>query len=124
MNKCVAIIGWRAWNNWEAFEQTILNWIGEYGKPEMIVTGDATGVDSMARRFAKEYQIELRVHVADWSTGDSAGPARNRLIVRDCTHMIAFCHHDPSSGKLSPGTKSATTLAEKANKPMTKVNID
>lgn len=56
-----------------------------------IVSGGATGVDSLAELFAKKHDIPLVVHAADWRRfGRRAGPMRNKNIIRDIDILLAF----------------------------------
>lgn len=56
-----------------------------------IVSGGGAGADTLAERLAKEYSLPIIIHHAKWGVyGDSAGPKRNSLIVRDSDEIIAF----------------------------------
>ena len=50
--------------------------------PLLLVHGDATGTDRLARRWAKEEGVDQVVFPANWVGRDkSAGPYRNRLML-------------------------------------------
>lgn len=68
--------------------------------------------------FAKEQKIKLIIHLPKWTKyGYAAGPIRNKLIVHDCTHMIAFIHEN------SVSTIDFCQYALKQNIPVTRVYI-
>lgn len=63
-------------SNDELFE--ILDNLGLLYKITEIVSGCATGIDSNAIAFAKQYKLKLKRFPADWSKfGNSAGHRRN-----------------------------------------------
>lgn len=107
----LAIVGSRYHNDYETFRQHILDWIDINGRPDVIISGGAEGLDSLARKFANEEKITLIEHLPDWKRyGKRAGPIRNQLIVNDATYMIAF----PLDG---PGTKDSINKMIEAKKP-------
>ena len=80
-------------------------------KPKMIITGDADGIDKLARNFAIRNNINLKVFKPDYSKfGKSAPIIRNISIVNSCDELIAFW-----DGK-SRGTMHAVRIANKKNK--------
>ena len=48
------------------FNKKVRSTILKYS-PENIITGDAPGTNKMAREYAKENEIELKVHYANWN---------------------------------------------------------
>ena len=105
----LAIVGSRSFTDAAAFEAIIDAWIAAHGVPDTIVTGDATGVDAMARAYATEHGLALSVHKAQWNVAErAAGPLRNAEIVRECTAMLAL----PSN--TGRGTQNAIKQALKA----------
>jgi hypothetical protein len=113
-------------NEREKVERVIDAWVEKYGRPDRIVTGDAEGADAIAAAYARRNSIPCTVHVADWDAyGLSAGPKRNKLIVEDCTHMLAFPLVDPPvvgrsrgarGAHASKGTRGSIRLALAANR--------
>lgn len=80
--------------------------MNKYNDITEIISGGASGVDSMAIKYANENNIKLTVFYADWKTyGKSAGPIRNRK-------MAEYCKKSPNSRLIafwdmkSPGTKN------------------
>lgn len=111
MDNKLAIVGSRTMKDEDLFQVAVDKWIGIYGVPIAIVTGDAKGADRLARQYAKANLIELIVKEADWSQfGKAAGPMRNQQIVDECTHMLAF----PASK--SAGTRDSMRKAQASGK--------
>lgn len=112
----LAVVGCRWFLDQEVFnagmrDALLLPW-------ETIVTGDATGVDAMARDMEGIRDLKVIVFRADWEkNGRAAGPIRNREIVEACNQMLAYW-----DGK-SPGTKDAITQCVQAGKKVTIIPI-
>lgn len=114
----LAIVGSRHFDEGDDFEKHVREWIATHGIPIEIVTGDASGADALAAKFAKDNAIPLRVFAADWNKyGSSAGPIRNTQIVAACTHVLAF----PNA--TSRGTQDTIKKAKVANKHVTEHKI-
>lgn len=48
-----------------------------------IVSGHASGADTLGEKFAKAYNYPLKIFPADWNTyGKAAGPIRNEQMVK------------------------------------------
>jgi hypothetical protein len=108
----LAVIGSRTFTDYELLHKVILtnykiNDISE------IISGGAIGADTLAECFAKQYSIKLTVLKPDWKKhGRCAGLLRNKDIINEATHVIAFW-----DGK-SHGTKNSIDIANKLNKPI------
>ena len=79
-------------------------------KPEIIVivSGHASGADTLGERYAQERGYETEVYPADWKTnGRAAGPIRNAQMATVADALIAFW-----DGK-SRGTKNMIDTATK-----------
>ena len=79
-------------------------------KPEIIVivSGHASGADTLGERYAQERGYETEVYPADWKTnGRAAGPIRNAQMAAVADALIAFW-----DGK-SRGTKNMIDTATK-----------
>lgn len=73
-----------------------------------VVSGMATGVDTLATRYAAAADVPLAEFPADWAThGRAAGPIRNRQMAEYADALIAVWN-----GK-SPGTKNMIEQATK-----------
>jgi hypothetical protein len=62
-----------------------------YQEGDKLVSGGCPrGGDRFCEVFAKEYDIPIRIHYADWDKyGKSAGYIRNTYIARDADILIA-----------------------------------
>ena len=81
-------------------------------KPEniVIVSGHASGADTLGERYAQERGYELKTFPADWkANGRAAGPIRNAKMASVAHTLIAFWN-----GK-SRGTKNMIDTAKKHN---------
>ncbi len=75
---------------------------------DVVVSGGATGVDTLGEQYADESGIPLTVFRADWHThGRAAGPIRNRKMAENADALIAIW-----DGK-SRGTKNMIETATK-----------
>jgi len=78
-----------------------------------IVSGGASGADSLAKRYAKEFLCDYVEFLPDWTThGRAAGFIRNQLIVDAATHLLAFWDGQ------SKGTTHSIALAKKKGIPV------
>lgn len=103
----LAIVGTRTFNDYDLMKSKLSDLTGI----ELIISGGAEGADTLARRYAKEYNIEIIEFLPNWQEhGKAAGPIRNEFIVKACTHIVLFW-----DGK-SPGTRSSLELAKKHRK--------
>lgn len=109
-----AIVGTRTFNDYVK----LCNTIGHITDIDYIVSGGATGTDTLAERYSKEHNIPITIIRPEWSRyGKSAGPIRNRLIVERSDVIIAFWDNK------SKGTKSTIDLCKELNKPYYVVEI-
>lgn len=119
MEKIVGICGTRDYDNYEYFEKIINNWITKYGKIDKIVSGGATGIDSLAEKYAIIHKIPIIIHRAEWEKyNKKAGPIRNTKIVNDSTHLIAC----PSINSI--GTYDTINKAKKKGIPIDIYTVD
>ena len=57
----------------------------------IIVSGHASGADSLGERFAQEHGLQIELHPADWAKhGRAAGPIRNKEMASVADALIAF----------------------------------
>ena len=76
-----------------------------------ILSGHCSGVDTMAEEYAKQHNLTLEIHPAQWQKfGRAAGPIRNREMVERADFVITFWDGQ------SKGTKSLIELAKKNRK--------
>lgn len=115
----LAIVGYRNFNDYDKFCKMInyiqLKFPEKMEKVVGIVSGEAPGVDQLAKRWAAEKNLLYEGFPADWSLGKRAGPIRNRKIVDKMDFMIALPKVEPD-GSYSKGTKNSIELAKKSKK--------
>lgn len=104
----LAIVGSRKFTNYELLDETL----STLEEPiTEIISGGASGADALAEQWAKEKDIPITVHKAEWAKyGRAAGPKRNKKIIEACDVCVAFWDGQ------SKGTKDSITLSKKAGK--------
>ncbi len=113
----LAIVGSRDFTDYKLLtkvvNETLQEWNIKYSELIHIVSGGAKGADALAAKFAAQHDIPLREYLPDWDAhGKAAGPIRNKAIIADATHVIAF---PSTTGK---GTQNSISLAKKAALPL------
>lgn len=102
----LAIVGCRYYKDYEQFAAHDEK-VARDDTVTEIVSGGASGADTLAERYAKENNIPLTVFPADWKThGREAGPMRNRQIVQHADRVLAFWDG------VSAGTRSTIGIAK------------
>lgn len=84
-----------------------------------LIQGGAPGLDTLARRSAKDYpkQIDVRTFRAKWKRyGKKAGPIRNQRMLDEGQPKIVFAFHD--NLEESKGTKDMIERAANAGIPV------
>ena len=106
----VAVIGSRVFEGLYLTEDYLDGEIRKY--PDLtIISGGASGVDSIAKQYAVKKGFNYREINANWSTyGRAAGPIRNKLIVELADTIYAFWDEK------SKGTWSTIQLAKRLGK--------
>lgn len=81
-------------------------------QPEVVIVGDcSTGVDALTRQWCRVFGVRCEVLTADWAKfGKSAGPRRNRRLVRKAKEEGAFLLAFPRGG---PGTRDCIAQAKR-----------
>lgn len=83
-----------------------------------IISGGASGADSLGERYAREHHLQLIVVPALWSLGNKAGPIRNAWMAEIATHCVVFWN-----GR-SPGTRSMIQIAKAKGLPLRVVRYE
>lgn len=84
----------------------------DYTQIGTVVSGGASGVDTLAEMWAKRHKLEFIAFPARWDKfGKRAGILRNKDMVEFCDKLISFW-----DGK-SHGTKHAIDYAIEINRP-------
>lgn len=111
INPCKVIVaGGRDFNDYDKLEDCLNEVLLKYDEFDemfifkenyIIVSGKATGADTLGEKYAKENNLPIREFAADWKThGKAAGPMRNKQMAEYAD--ICICFWD---GK-SKGTKN------------------
>jgi hypothetical protein len=113
----LAIVGSRDFNNYDVVK-AIINSFRKKNQVDMIVSGGALGVDTLAYRYAVEYGITFVCHPPKPEDGYPAKFFRRNLrIVEQSEYVIAF-----PKGK-STGTRHSISLAKRLKKGLKIVEI-
>ena len=85
---------------------------------DVIVSGGAKGVDSLAAEAALAGGLPVTVFVPDYEKYGRAAPhVRNRKIVENCDRLVAFWDG------MSRGTASTIALARRQGKPVSVIEV-
>ncbi len=105
----IIIAGCRDFNNYELLKERCDYLLQNQKKEDIvIISGHASGADTLGERYAKERGLKLETYPADWRThGKAAGPIRNAQMASVSDALIAFW-----DGK-SRGTKNMIDTATK-----------
>lgn len=79
-----------------------------------VVHGAASGVDTLAKRWARENGIPSKPFPADWNSyGKAAGPIRNNLMAKYGEALLALQYNTEivSEGKRGQGTQNMIEIA-------------
>lgn len=105
------IAGTRTFNDYDTFKSVV--WLalrGNKWKPGAILSGGASGPDSLGERWGKEFGVTVERYPADWyAHGKKAGPMRNQVMVEKADALLVFW-----DGK-SKGTRDIISRAQKAD---------
>lgn len=86
--RTIGVVGSRAFKNYAQIERVLKEQL-VYG--DVLVSGGAVGVDSMAQRYAKENGLEITIIYPDYGNfGKGATFARNKLISERSDLVFAF----------------------------------
>lgn len=105
----VLVCGGRKFSNAALLNRTLDNL---WPKPTVIIHGGCTGADLIAAHWSRKNGIPCAAYAADWKVGNSAGPKRNAMMLKDGKPdlVIAF----PTKGAKNAGTQNMCLQAENA----------
>lgn len=116
----LAIVGYRYFTDYETFTQIVNEYMIDY-EVTTIISGGAEGVDTMAKKYADEYEYNYIEFPAEWTKyGTKAGPIRNTQIVQNCDRVLALTSVN-SRGTFDTIKKAKKLLGEEM---VTVINID
>jgi cysteine synthase len=102
------VCGGRYFDDEKLLDQKLFWVIENFGKPSRIVTGAASGADTLAIRWAKKFNIENVNYPAEWRKyGKAAGPFRNSEMLR---------REQPEVVLAMPGGRGTLDMVRKAEK--------
>ena len=111
----IAVIGSRNFTDQVVLENE-LNVIKD--KVELVISGGASGADTLAEKWAFDNNIPIEVIKPDWKTyGRAAGVVRNKKIIESCDYCYAFWD------KKSKGTRFSINYCKKVYKPIKIINF-
>lgn len=100
----IAIVGSRKYQDLEK----VIDYVKNLPEGTVIVSGGASGVDTVAENAARARGLGVISIKPDWKTyGKAAGPIRNQEIVNQSDKLIAFWDGE------SRGTQSSIRFAQK-----------
>lgn len=110
------VAGPRDYNDKAVITDALVDAIIDFS-PVLIISGDATGVDSIVADMCSRVGRPYQMFRAEWNKyGKSAGPIRNVEMARNGTHLLAFYNG-------SPGTSNMIYFAEKFHLKIRKIDI-
>ena len=104
----IAIVGSRDYGDMTR----VIDFVRSLDKLDVVVSGGARGVDTVAARTAQLCGLTVVEYPADWSLGRHAGFVRNTQIVENCDRVVAFWDG------VSHGTRDTIMRARKAGIPV------
>lgn len=78
-------------------------------KPDVIISGGCSGVDSLGERWARQNAIPIEVYPYDRTMGKRGGPIRNELMATKASHCVVLWKGE------SKGSKNMLQTAHKHN---------
>lgn len=118
LGKVLLVAGAREFNCYLSFKSVMTAVEREIGIPTKIISGGATGVDTMAKTYALEKSIAFEEYPADWKQyGKKAGPLRNSKMIKLADVVVAL----PSPNSI--GTYDTIRKAERAKKQLFVFNV-
>lgn len=92
----LGIVGYRYYKNYFEFKQVINEYLeaNSINKENLVIcSGHASGTDTLAEKYATEFELKTLIFEPDWKKyGRAAGPMRNTKIINNCDALIAFKH--------------------------------
>jgi hypothetical protein len=109
----IIVAGSREFNNYKMLNEVLSGYVSGIEKDDItIISGRATGADTLGEKFAAEHNIKCEMFPADWEKyGKEAGFIRNgemaKFAIEDGSHGVLFAFWDGRSN----GTKDMINKA-------------
>jgi predicted Rossmann-fold nucleotide-binding protein len=104
------VCGGRAFDNYELLSKEI-----DKLSPTLIISGGASGADSLARRYADANNIPCRIFEAKWTQyGKAAGPIRNAMMLEKGQPDLVLAF---------PGGDGTKDMVERAMKAQVRIRV-
>ena len=115
----VIVAGCRDFDNYEVLRDKCDSLLSrKHDRNIIIVSGHATGADSLGERYARERGYKVELYPADWAAhGKAAGPIRNAQMADNADALIAFWDGE------SRGTKNMIDTATRQGLSVRVVDI-
>jgi hypothetical protein len=117
----LGIVGGRDYKDYSHFKRVVSEYIStdlDGIFPKEIISGGASGVDTMAEKWSQENDIPISIFYPQWEVyGKKAGLLRNTDIINSSTHILAL----PT--KKSRGTYDSISKAKISGKKVKIVPI-
>lgn len=87
------IFGGRRFRDLAMLARSMKDFVATVGRPDLIITGAASGADFLGGELAKSWGVPLREFPAEWTKfGNDAGPIRNQQMLDEGrpTHGLAM----------------------------------
>lgn len=113
----IGIVGGRTFNDYDLLKKTLDAFIENKSSLTAIVSGGASGADTLAEKYANELEVDMIVYRPDYKKiGRLAALARNTQIIEHSDVVFAFW-----DGK-SRGTMDSINKAKKMKKQLFIIN--
>ena len=90
----ILVFGSRTINDYKQVEDHLYNMYNQFideGDDCSLISGGAIGVDTLAERFAKEYEVDIEVYKPNYTKyGKKAPLIRNKKMAELCDKAICF----------------------------------
>lgn len=108
------VCGDRNWTDYDFIAESLDQVSVSNGYIELLIHGAARGADTLAAQYAERRGIPILPIPANWAKyGPSAGPIRNRQMLKDGEPDLVVAFHD--SIEQSKGTKDMLKAATAAS---------
>jgi YspA, cpYpsA-related SLOG family len=106
----VLVCGGREYDNRDKIYHVLDAQLAKIGDSMLLITGGATGADTIAREWAVDRRVDHMILHAKWERfGKAAGPIRNRRMAGKKPRLVLVFHQDLDNSR---GTRDMVSVAE------------